>query len=91
MPGRLDEEGDVFHLKMQEVEISGLDGTVMMAELGGGGNPGCVKLNHLDGTVLKVESNGKSALYPAPLAWLEDADAQKSSICASNLRTLSGA
>ena len=61
-------------LKLLEVELSCLDGTMLKAELAQEGKLGCVKLNHLDGTVLKLSENGATALYPAPLAWVENAD-----------------
>ena len=61
-------------LKQLEVEISCLDGTMLKAELASVAALGCVKLNHLDGTVLKLTSDGKTSLFPAPLAWVENAD-----------------
>ena len=61
-------------LKQLEVEISCLDGTMLKAELASVAALGCVKLNHLDGTVLKLTSDGKTSLFPAPLAWAENAD-----------------
>jgi len=59
-------------LKQLEVEVSCLDGTMLKGELAQPTTLGCVKLNHLDGTVLKLQSDGKANLYPPPLAWKGD-------------------
>jgi len=62
------------YLKAMEVEVEGLDGTILKAELQKPGHQGCVKLNHLDGSVLKLSSVGKLALFPAALAWGSESD-----------------
>jgi len=56
-------------LRLKEVEVSGLDGTMLKAEMSREGADAGVKLHHLDGTVLKVSADGMVDLFPAPLAW----------------------
>jgi len=59
-----------INLRLKEVEISGLDGTILKAEIAREGSDAAVKLNHLDGSVLKVLADGTLDVYPAPLAWI---------------------
>ena len=59
-----------INLRLREVEISGLDGTILKAEMAREGLDAGVKLNHLDGTVLKLASDGSLDLFPASLAWV---------------------
>ena len=68
-----------INLRLKEVEISGLDGTILKAEMAREGLDAGVKLNHLDGTVLKLSAEGSIDLYPAPLAWVPNRAADERS------------
>ena len=57
------------NLRLKEVEIAGLDGTILKAEMAKEGEGSGVKLHHLDGTVLKASADGTLDLFPAELAW----------------------
>ena len=68
-----------MNLRLKEVEIDGLDGTLLKAEMAREGAEAGVKLHHLDGTVLKVAADGMVDLYPAPLAWIPNRPADERS------------
>ena len=67
------------NLRLKEVEVEGLDGTMLKAEIAREGSDAGVKLTHLDGSVVKVLADGTLDLFPAALAWMPNRAADERS------------